>query len=144
MAAAKTKIKNAAKRPAATPAPAAAAAQPVETPATAAVETPEVVGLGPPPPAELAYVEKLASDLVGQLGTQLAAQGHPSPVLLWGLAAAARVVETTLLHELEKAKAEQPEQSTQLEAEWVRILQRREQYEQHAGEQARAAFEVKS
>lgn len=108
-------------------------ASPEPTPA------PAPAALGPPPAAELEFVEKLAADLIGQLGPQLQQLGHGSPVLLYGLAAAAKVVEVTARSQLEQLTLEYPERAAEFEAQWVLVLQRREQYEHHAAEQARAS-----
>jgi len=115
---------------------------PPEPPAPPPVVAP-LADLPPPPAAELDYVTRLAADLVTQLGPQLLQHGQPSPVLLYGLSAAAKVVEVTAQLELERAKREQPERVAEYEAQWLLVLQRREQYEQHAAEQARAGHEVK-
>lgn len=88
---------------------------------------------------EAAFVDKLATDLIGQLAPQLQALGYPSPVLLYGLAAAAAVVEVTAQRQLEQLKLEHPSRATEFEQQWVQVLEQREEHTQRAREQALAA-----
>jgi hypothetical protein len=89
--------------------------------------------------AEAAFIDKLATDLIGQLAPQLQALGHPSPVLLYGLSAAAAVVEVTAQRQLEQLKLEHPDRAAEFEQQWVRVLEQREEHTQRAREQALAA-----
>jgi hypothetical protein len=88
---------------------------------------------------EAAFVDKLAADLIGQLGPQLQAMGYPSPVLLYGLSAAAAVVEVTAQRQLDALKLEHPDRAAEFEQQWVRVLEQREEHTQRAREQALAA-----
>lgn len=104
---------------------------------------PEAPPLELPPQAELDFVDHLTNDLIGQLAPQLQAMGKPTPVLLYALAAAAAVVQTSAELELEQLKLEKPDEAQGYAQQWRLVLERRKQFEQRAEGETRKAHAEK-